>query len=140
MPVPVTPVNRSLEVKRRSADGARDADELRPDQRAAITRRGAGIDMRITRRPVYNLHERALRGVTHPRLRSTNRTARALPSTICQNQGSWQISDVYLDGTISQVAVQSEFNSILRPEGVGGLLIALNRKVDLLSRGVAKAS
>ena len=57
-----------------------------------------------------------------------------------QNQGSWQISDVYLDGTISQVAVQrSEFNSILRHEGVGGLLIALNRKVDLLSRGVAKA-
>ena len=27
-----------------------------------------------------------------------------------QNQGSWQISDVYLDGTISQLAVQrSEF-------------------------------
>ena len=58
-----------------------------------------------------------------------------------QNQGSWQISDVYLDGTISQVAVQrSEFNSILRREGIDGLIIALNRKVDLLSHGVAKAS
>ena len=58
-----------------------------------------------------------------------------------QNQGSWQISDVYLDGTISQVAIQrSEFNSILRREGVDGLLIALNSKVDLLRRGVAKAS
>ena len=58
-----------------------------------------------------------------------------------QNQGSWQISDVYLDGTISQVAVQrSEFNSVLRREGVDGLVMALNRKVDLLSRGVAKAS
>jgi len=58
-----------------------------------------------------------------------------------QNQGSWQISDVYLDGTISQLAVQrSEFNSILRREGVDGLVMALNRKVDLLSRGVAKAS
>jgi ABC-type transporter MlaC component len=32
-----------------------------------------------------------------------------------QNQGSWQISDVYLDGTISQLAIQrSEFYSILR--------------------------
>src|SRR5271165_3421144 len=58
-----------------------------------------------------------------------------------QNQGAWQISDVYLDGTISQLAVQhSEFNSILRREGVEGLVMALNRKVDLLGKGVAKAS
>jgi|SRR5271165_1933149 len=58
-----------------------------------------------------------------------------------QNQGSWQISDVYLDGTISQLAVQrSEFHSILRRDGVDGLVMALNRKVDLLGKGVAKAS
>jgi phospholipid transport system substrate-binding protein len=58
-----------------------------------------------------------------------------------QNQGSWQISDVYLDGTISQLAVErSEFHSILRRDGIDGLVMALNRKVDLLSRGVAKAS
>jgi phospholipid transport system substrate-binding protein len=57
-----------------------------------------------------------------------------------QNQGAWQISDVYLDGTISQVAVQrSEFSSILRREGVDGLIIALNCKVDLL-RSVARSS
>jgi phospholipid transport system substrate-binding protein len=57
-----------------------------------------------------------------------------------QNQGAWQISDVYLDGTISQVAVQrSEFSSILRREGVDGLVMALNRKVDLL-RSVARSS
>jgi phospholipid transport system substrate-binding protein len=58
-----------------------------------------------------------------------------------QNQGSWQISDVYLDGTISQVAIQrSEFHSILRRDGVDGLVMALKRKVDLLGGGVAKAS
>jgi phospholipid transport system substrate-binding protein len=58
-----------------------------------------------------------------------------------QNQGSWQISDVYLDGTISQLAVQrSEFHSILRRDGVDGLVMALNRKVDLLGRRIAKAS
>lgn len=57
-----------------------------------------------------------------------------------QNQGTWQIADVYLDGTISQLAVQrSEFNSIMRREGVEGLVMALNQKVDLLSRGVAKS-
>ena len=49
------------------------------------------------------------------------------------DQGSWQISDVYLDGTISQLAVhRSEFYSILRREGVDGLVMALNRKTDLL--------
>src|SRR6516164_9340304 len=58
-----------------------------------------------------------------------------------QNQGSWQVSDVYFDGTISQVAIhRSEFDSILRLDGVDGLVIALIREVELLGRGVAKAS
>ena len=56
-------------------------------------------------------------------------------------QGSGgRISDVYLDGSISQLAVHhSEFHSILQREGVDGLVMALNRKVNLL-RNVAKAS
>jgi phospholipid transport system substrate-binding protein len=58
-----------------------------------------------------------------------------------ENAGSWQISDVYMDGSISQLATQrSEFHSILQREGVDGLIMALNRKVDLLTRNVAKAS
>jgi phospholipid transport system substrate-binding protein len=58
-----------------------------------------------------------------------------------ENAGSWQISDVYMDGSISQLATQrSEFHSILEREGVDGLIMALNRKVDLLTRDVAKAS
>jgi phospholipid transport system substrate-binding protein len=65
----------------------------------------------------------------------------ALDYLMRQNQGSWQISDVYLDGTISQLAIQrSEFHSILRRDGLDGLVMALNRKVDLLGKGVAKAS
>jgi phospholipid transport system substrate-binding protein len=52
-----------------------------------------------------------------------------------ENGGIWQIADVYLDGAISQLATQrSEFHSILRREGVEGLIAALNRKVDLLKR------
>ena len=55
-----------------------------------------------------------------------------------QNGDGWQISDVYLDGTISQLATQrSEFQSILRRKGVAGLIDALNRKVDLLTSGPA---
>ena len=58
-----------------------------------------------------------------------------------ENAGSWLISDVYMDGSISQLATQrSEFHSILQREGIDGLIIALNRKVDLLTRNVAKAS
>ena len=52
-----------------------------------------------------------------------------------ENGGTWQIADVYLDGTISQLATQrSEFHSILRSKGVEGLIATLNRKVDLLKR------
>ena len=55
------------------------------------------------------------------------------------DQGNRRISDVYLDGSISQLAVhRSEFHSILQREGVEGLVTALNRKADLL-RNVAKA-
>lgn len=59
--------------------------------------------------------------------------ATQLDYLMSQGQGSWQISDVYLDGSISQLAVhRSEFHSILQREGVEGLVSALNRKVDLL--------
>jgi phospholipid transport system substrate-binding protein len=59
---------------------------------------------------------------------------------IRQDQGGWRISDVFLDGSISQLAVhRSEFRSILQREGVDGLVMALNRKVDLL-RNVARSS
>lgn len=58
-----------------------------------------------------------------------------------ENAASWQISDVYMDGSISQLATQrSEFHSIVQRDGVDGLIMALNRKVDLLTRNVAKAS
>jgi phospholipid transport system substrate-binding protein len=51
-----------------------------------------------------------------------------------------RILDVYLDGSISELAVHhSEFHSILQRDGVDGLVMALNRKVDLLAN-VAKAS
>jgi len=70
----------------------------------------------------------------------SNGEAATLNYLMRQNRGAWQITDVYLDGTISQLAVQrSEFNSILRREGVDGLVMALNRKVDLL-RSLAQSS
>ena len=54
--------------------------------------------------------------------------------------GIWQISDVYLDGTISQLATQrSEFHSILARYGVAGLISTLDHKVDLLTSSSARS-
>ena len=72
-------------------------------------------------------------------IKSNGETTR-LDYLMRQNEGSWRISDVYLEGSISQLAVhRSEFHSILQREGVDGLVLALNRKVDLL-RTVARTS
>jgi phospholipid transport system substrate-binding protein len=57
-----------------------------------------------------------------------------------QSGGSWLISDIYLDGSISEVATRrSEFAAILRGQGVDGLIAALNRKADLLTGTTARA-
>ncbi|MGH7039912.1 MAG: MlaC/ttg2D family ABC transporter substrate-binding protein [Stellaceae bacterium] len=48
--------------------------------------------------------------------------------------GSWQIADVYLNGTISTLAThRSEFAGILEKSGVLGLIAALNRKADRIA-------
>lgn len=50
------------------------------------------------------------------------------------NGGVWQIADVYLDGTISELATRrSEFASILRTGGINGLIQALNTKANTLA-------
>jgi phospholipid transport system substrate-binding protein len=57
-----------------------------------------------------------------------------------RNGETWLISDIYLDGAISEVATRrSEFGAILRTEGVDGLIAALNRKADMLTGTMAKA-
>jgi phospholipid transport system substrate-binding protein len=54
---------------------------------------------------------------------------------------SWLISDIYLDGAISEVATRrSEFAAILKSQGIDGLIAALNRKADILTATMAKAS
>jgi phospholipid transport system substrate-binding protein len=57
-----------------------------------------------------------------------------------RNGDGWLISDIYLDGAISEVATRrSEFATILRTDGVDGLISALNRKADMLTGIMAKA-
>jgi phospholipid transport system substrate-binding protein len=53
---------------------------------------------------------------------------------------SWLISDIYLDGAISEVATRrSEFAAILKNDGIDGLIAALNRKADILTRTTARS-
>jgi len=53
---------------------------------------------------------------------------------------NWLISDIYLDGAISEVATRrSEFGAILKNDGIDGLIAALNRKADMLTGTSARA-
>jgi phospholipid transport system substrate-binding protein len=57
-----------------------------------------------------------------------------------RNGEGWLISDIYLDGAISEVATRrSEFAAILKADGLDGLIAALNRKADMLTGTMAKA-
>jgi phospholipid transport system substrate-binding protein len=57
-----------------------------------------------------------------------------------RNGDIWLISDIYLDGAISEVATRrSEFAAILKNEGIDGLIAALNRKADMLTGTTAKS-
>ena len=58
-----------------------------------------------------------------------------------RNGAGWLISDIYLDGAISEVATRrSEFAAILKSQGIDGLIASLNRKADILTATTAKAS
>jgi len=53
---------------------------------------------------------------------------------------NWLISDIYLDGAISEVATRrSEFAAILKQDGIDGLIAALNRKADMLTATTARS-
>ncbi|MGA7263190.1 MAG: ABC transporter substrate-binding protein [Stellaceae bacterium] len=57
-----------------------------------------------------------------------------------RNGEGWLISDIYLDGAISEVATRrSEFATILKNDGIDGLIAALNRKADILTAATARA-
>jgi phospholipid transport system substrate-binding protein len=50
-----------------------------------------------------------------------------------QNGDEWQIGDVYLTGTVSQVAtLRAQFSAVLEQQGVQGLVDTLNHKAEML--------
>jgi phospholipid transport system substrate-binding protein len=50
--------------------------------------------------------------------------------------GTWKIIDVYLNGTVSELALRrSEFVSIVKRDGLDALLVALDAKIAKLAAG-----
>ena len=67
-------------------------------------------------------------------MRTEKNTAAIVPNRLPMSQDSNRlISDIYLDGAISEVATRrSEFAAILKSEGITGLIAALDRKSNVL--------
>lgn len=58
-----------------------------------------------------------------------------------QNDGDWRIADIYLTGTISQLAtLRSQFSSVVAREGFAGLITLLNSKAQALTAAPAAAT
>jgi phospholipid transport system substrate-binding protein len=50
--------------------------------------------------------------------------------------GGWKIVDIYLNGTVSELALRrSEYASVLKRDGFDALLVSVNRKIDDLAAG-----
>ncbi len=58
----------------------------------------------------------------------------AINYVLHDNDIAWQVRDVYVAGSISELATRrSEFAAILRNQGVDGLIAALNKKADAVA-------
>lgn len=54
--------------------------------------------------------------------------------------GEWKIIDVYLNGTVSELALRrSEYSSLIQREGLDSLIVALNQKITNLSESTPAA-
>jgi phospholipid transport system substrate-binding protein len=70
------------------------------------------------------------------RLIQSNGKAVALDYLMRNSNGQWKVVDVYLDGTISELASRrAEFSSILRSGGPDALISSLRRQGDKLLAG-----
>jgi phospholipid transport system substrate-binding protein len=55
--------------------------------------------------------------------------------------GEWKIVDVYLNGTVSELALRrSEYSSLIQREGFGALLVKLDQRIDELATTPADQS
>jgi phospholipid transport system substrate-binding protein len=56
-----------------------------------------------------------------------------------ETAGSWKVADVYLSGTISELATRrSSFSTIIRSQGINGLILTLKNKASALMAGASQ--
>jgi len=78
--------------------------------------------------------------MVHSQIVKANGEAVNVDYMMRRNGNAWLISDIYLDGAISEVATRrSEFAAILKSQGIDGLIAALNRKADILTGTTARS-
>ena len=71
--------------------------------------------------------------IVQSRILKSNGESVSMNYLIRQNNGEWQVDDIYLTGTISQLAtLRSQFSSVLAREDANGLVVLLNRKAQSL--------
>ena len=74
--------------------------------------------------------------IVHTKLVQPNDKPVQLDYLLRSSQEKWRIIDVYLSGTVSQLAARrSEFSAVLRESGVAGLVALLKQKTAQLASG-----
>jgi len=74
------------------------------------------------------------RKIVHARYVRAGHDPVSVDYLVQMTKNGWRILDVYLDGTVSLLALhRSEFTSVLRNEGFDGFIAAMNAKADELS-------
>lgn len=87
--------------------------------------------------------EPSLRGtvLVHSRLVEKGADPVQLNYRLRQVDGSWKVIDIYLNGTVSEIALRrSEYSSLIRREGFDALLAALDEKIAELASTPADQS
>ena len=73
--------------------------------------------------------------IVETQIRTKDAGTFALNYLLHDTPAGWQIIDVHLDGSISELARRrDEFASIIRKDGVAGLIVALKKKTEELAR------
>jgi phospholipid transport system substrate-binding protein len=81
---------------------------------------------------------RATGRIVHTKLVQSNGEAIALNYLMRDSGGAWKVVDIYLTGTISELATRrSEFAAILRSGGPSALIESLRQKTEKLMRAAA---
>lgn len=77
--------------------------------------------------------------IVHTQIIRADGTATAINYLMHRAGDNWRIADIYLQGTVSELAVRrSEFSAVIRQEGMNGLIARLDRKAQAFIDGRAK--